>query len=70
MTEPVPKWFTKKYKRFNKLVKKRGIQFFGLGLFATDKYGNHDKEVAELLLELMEYEPYVNWIRNEVFKLE
>lgn len=64
------KEFLKLHKKFRKKVKKHGTQFFGLGCFPTDKHGYFDKEVGELLQRLLEYEPYLNMIRESFGLLE
>lgn len=58
------KEFHKKYNKFRKIVKKRGITFFGLGCLPTDRNGNWDREVSDLLLDLLDYEPFLERIRE------
>ena len=61
-----PKWFLKTYKKYQKLVKKRGIVCHGIGCLPIDKHGNWNKEASILLTELLEYEPFLEWTRKEL----
>ncbi len=59
-----PKWFRKTYKKFNKLTKKEGLTFIGLGCLPIDKKGVWNKEASILLTELFEHEPFLEWVRE------
>jgi hypothetical protein len=60
-----PKWFRRKYKKFDKLVKKRSIHFFGIGHMPMGKNGI-DFKVWDLFNELTDYEPFLEFVRSNI----
>ena len=61
-----PKWFRKTYNKYKKLTKKEEITYLGIGCLPIDKNGNWNKEASILLTELFEYEPFLDFVREEL----
>jgi hypothetical protein len=57
--------FDDKYKKFNNLVEKRKISFFGLGCMPLGKDGI-DYEVWDLFKDLLKNENFTNYVRGEL----
>lgn len=61
----VSELFEIKLSKFSKLVKEREIHFFGYGCLPTNKNGI-DFEVWDLLLDLLDYEPFLEFMRIKI----
>lgn len=70
MIEERPERFNIKLDLFIELIKEKGISFFGLGCLPTDKNGDISFEAWDLLNELLEYEPFLEYVRKDIFHLE